>query len=161
MSDPVIPNCVVTVHYFESTASFSYSCASCSTGWQVQANGNIHPPTTGRVIMFTLKGYPTETPFAGLQFASDPGQLSNMPDWTPITGPSGQPSLNGLGIGLLSPAPQDYPAPAEPIVIETLSGPLIFDLSKQTGPLFYRLAVIGEEGLLKWDDPKIYDDGTG
>jgi len=142
MSDSM-PNCVVTVHFAEIGPSFSYTCAFCSSGWQVTAGGTIHPPPTARRIEFRLKGYPQGALFAGFQVASDPQSFpSETTPW----------ALSG---GVTAPPGSTFPSGTEQV-----AGPLVLDFGGQTTALFYRLAVVVGQGVPTWDDPRIYDDGT-
>jgi hypothetical protein len=142
MSDSM-PNCVVTVHFAEFGPSFSYTCAFCSNGWQVTADGTIHPPPKTRRIEFRLKGCPNAASFAGFQVASDPQDFpSESTPW----------ALSG---GISPPPGTPFPTGTERV-----PGPLVLDFGDQATPLFYRLAVVTGQGVPHWDDPRIYDDGT-
>ncbi len=145
MSEVTNPNCAIVVHYYEADDRFSYFCSACSRGWQVQPDGSIHPPSTSRVIQFSVKGFPSAIVFGGFQVASDPSAFP--PKTTP---------WSALPTGLKVASPSSYPTGNQ-----TTSGPLVFDLEHQATEFFYRLAVVGiQGGVLHWDEPKIYDNGT-
>lgn len=146
MSDP-IPNCAVTLHFFEDRSHFSYTCTNSSRGWQVLPDGSIHPPPKSRVVQIRLIGIPNAAvELAGLQFAST--ETFQGPAWTPTS------ELDTLEITVST--PDGYPPTNQ------TAGPLTIDFTKLTAGtrLFYRLAVAGSDGVLHWDDPKIYDDGS-
>ena len=149
MPETMIPNCAITLHFDEATTSFTYNSTHCSSGWQVQPDGSIHPPSKSRVILIDLSGFPrSDVSFAGLQFSLT-GEF-NSPRWTPVN------ELEALGITVET--PDGYP-PTD----EITAGPvaIIIDPAAPATQLFYRLAVVvGPNGVLHWDDPKIYDDGT-
>ncbi len=157
MSDPiVIPNCAITLHFYEGSSRFSYSCTSSSHGWQVQPDGSIHPPSKSRIVQITLNGFPTgDVSFAGFQIASTDDFQG--PNWTPTS------DLTALGVAVST--PDGYPS--NPSGTQTTSGPLTIDFgapplqSPPVSRLFYRLAVVvGSGSVLHWDEPKVYDDGT-
>ena len=148
MSDPIIPNCAITLYFFESEDRFSYVGTNSSLGWQVQPDGSIHPPSSSRVIQFSLNDYPARILFGAFQIAVNPQDFpSDSTHWPPLP----------PQVTVVSPTP--YPPPQNDA---TLAGPLIFDFGGQVTRLSYRLAVVVESDptVLHWDEPKIYDDGS-
>lgn len=154
-----IPNCAITLHLYDACMppTFSFHLARCSTGWMVQNDGTIYPPPKGRVLEFSLNGFPhPDVNFGGFQVSSN-NDFSGLPDWPTTT------QLEHLGIQFLEPK-------APPTGTATISGSLVIDLGSlplasepgsPTPRLFYRLAVVvGSDSSRHWHDPKIYDDGS-
>jgi hypothetical protein len=147
MSDS-IPNCAVTLHFYEDSARFSYICTNSSRGWQVLSDGSIHPPSKSRIVQIGLRGFPnTDIKFAGLQLTST--DIFQGANWTPTS--------EHDRLGVVVSTPDGYPPPNQ-----TTAGPLTLNFTglESNTRLFYRLAVAGSDGILHWDDPKIYDDGS-
>ncbi len=149
MSDPILPNCAVTVHFDETVARFSFCCGFSSTGWQVGADGSIFPPSPHRVIQFTTAGFPDSTRFGGFQVAESPdGFPAKDIHWPPLP-----PHVTAIS-----------PTPYPPADNDATFDKLVFDFEDHqthTRPrYFYRLAVTDGDGILHWDDPRIYNDGS-
>ena len=137
------PNCSIALTFYEiPTPRFSYFATSCDSGWRVQQNGSIHPPSRTKIIRLSVDGYPNSVVFAGFQLAPD---LANFP-------PQSQPWYIAPGLNVST--EPTFPPTSDPTV-------LTLDFTNQTATrLFYRLAVRTNDpgGLLHWDDPKIYND---
>jgi hypothetical protein len=154
-----LPDCAITVYFRQSkpepdvppTFSFSYCCANSARGWHVEPTGGIHPPPTSRIIQFRLYGG-GELSFGGLRIATEEKKCPSGHYWTPRS------TLKKLGIDVLTPSqypPRDK-CTAEPLTLKfKAAGP-----KSQLSQLFYSLAVSVDGGEPRWDDPRIYDDGS-
>jgi hypothetical protein len=155
MPEFIIPNCAITLTFNEGPARFDYHCTNMSPGWQVRSDGSIHLPSKDRIIQIRLRGFPVQDiRFAGFQISAT-GEFPNDPDWTPVE------ELHDLGIQGIH-TPHGYPPPHDSSGLQSTPGPLTIDFGREDRLLFYRLAVVvGNSTVPHWDDPKIYDDGTG
>lgn len=135
------PNCTIRLTFFQiPEPTFAYHCTSCSQGWHVHSDGSIHPPSRSRHIEIDLVGFPAHASFAGFQLVSDP---QNFPAET-------QPWFVEPGLDVSFPL--SLPLPGG-------STTLAFDLTSPGQTLFYRLAVLPENSaIVRWDDPKIYNE---
>jgi hypothetical protein len=145
MSDPS-PNCTIALSLFDADTvpRFSYHCTGSSSGWQVQSDGSIHPPSKSRIIQIRV-GYPSGALFTGFQLVTNPDNFippGTEPHWYAETGLEG---------AILEPFPFP-PSPGTDVQTLTLD---LTNVNVTSGLLFYQLAVNGH-----WDEPKVYDDGS-
>ena len=149
MSDP---NCSIALTFYQASAyfsqnSFSYHCTQCSSSWEVQQNGSIHPPPRSRVVEISLTGYPDSATFAGFQIAETPEKLPDK---------IAQPHHIEPGLGVTV---HPWPVPTETTILTLDFGKPDLAVFPQGVPrLFYRLAAQVGTNPAVWDDPKIYND---
>jgi hypothetical protein len=135
-------NCAIVLSLYDAdtTPRFSYHCSSSSSGWLVQTDGSIHPPSRSRTIQIRA-GYPSGARFTGFQLVSEPANFKprTTDPWWVETG------LEGC-----VKEPDPFPPPSNEALVLTLDF-----TDAPSGLLFYQLALDGH-----WDEPKIYDDGS-
>lgn len=167
MCDP-IPSCAVSVYFYEGSpetvenpatpSRFAYCCTNYASGWHIETDGSIHPPSKDRIVRISLKALPNLTSseakakFAGLQLSTERLYKPNPAfNWTPE---------QDLVPGVTVTTPDGYPAD-DMLTIWRTTGPLTIDFTKVDKQLYYCLAVAWDgQDELHWDDPKIYDDGS-
>ncbi len=152
------PDCEIIVTYNRPNRvsslldnRFSYHCIRSSRGWRLHMDGSVFPPSRSRIVQFRLHPTSSYESFSGFQLISaQKGSFTSEPQWS-----NREEMSKNLGVQLIDPEP--YPPSSE-----KTAAVLTLDFTGQKDyQLLYRLAVGPKAGKpKKWDDPKVYNDGS-